>query len=369
MIISGAKIQKTSEETYQATLLSQSLLKSVQVQIEKDLKDERWKKLKKGKNPDHIEAKDWLEGSTYDDSLINFLSDFKDPNNLTGDQLAEYNQHVSSFQEQFKTDQFLYEVHLWAIEKGGLKTRVPDYSFVQSTVSQDNISDLTMINLEEVIKDHFDYKDDPLLWTKPADFKILEDDDIRAIAEIRSKGSDEISIRGNGIKLKVDQVGNLGVGQITEIPDYGSIDQVIRLTYERYEDREGSREYTHRLLIDKIDSAPLEENHIIHIGVDQTTFTHEDPGAQLFKIENNTDATVIISVYTENNSGDHSNMTIFPIQHKTKGQTVVEYRERKDPYKNFIIGIIVRDRCNSTFGEKNKILSKLVDVYSYDYNK
>lgn len=378
MVVSGAKIQKASEETYQATLQSQSILQSVKGQIEKDLSDQYKTKRKIAA----VGAKKWLNpalGPTdLNKYLFNFLIEVENPT-----EVVDYtNPKVLELQNKFKTDTFLYEVHIWHIENGELRKidpldplsapKLPVSMFeynptitppvANPTFTTTNTSDFTMVEINNAIKDYFGDKES-LLWTNPAS-TTPGSNEPKAIGEITHKSGDEISITGNGMGTSVTSLAGSPDISVALITGYESIADVVDLSYERYKideaDLNPDSEKTQNIIIN---GAGLTSADFIQLSVDLTTFI--DPGTKVIRIENNTEAKVIIPVYNESNP---QGIEIYPIQNKQGGNIVVENRQRREPSKNFVIGIIVRDAYNSTFGKPNKILSKIVDVYSYDYN-
>ena len=370
MVISGAKIQKASEETYEATLQAQSLLQSVKGQIERDVTN-AYKAKREGSA---VAIKPWLDpdknATDLNKYLINFLNDITDPTApVDGSGTG-----TMAFRSKFKTDAFLYEVHIWHLKDGQLKKRNPtdadpqlpislfEYDpAVTPTVSDPtfnttNTSDFTMVDINTAVKNYFGDKEF-LLWTNPISATPGATDP-KAIGEIIQKGADEISIRGNGIKPAVASVSGSPAITVDKIPGYQNIPEVIELSYERH----GGVEKTQNIIIN---GPALTSDDIVQLSVDLTTFTDSSLQTKVIRIENNTKAKVVIPVYNELHL---SNIEIYPIQHKTGGNIVVETRARREPSKNFVIGIIVRDAYNSTFGKPNKVLSKIVDVYSHDYN-
>ncbi|NLI89513.1 MAG: hypothetical protein GX366_03780 [Epulopiscium sp.] len=385
LVVSAAKIQKTSEETYEATLQSQSLLQSVNKQIEKDLTD---KMIKDRKGIDHgsIEVKPWLkEGYTQDPkdppSITEFLYGSED--GLNPEQIEKRNKQIEAFNKKFKPDNFLYEVHIWELENGEIKKEIPvsfaQYEGIRGQSKDDTITtnpkEFTMVEINDAIKDYYGSKGDPLLWLSPEDPSNLKDTDIKAIGQISCKEEenkkDEIQIKGQGIAKIIS-----GLGDLETIDGYGDIANVIKLSYEQYEEPAGeSSQITHKIVIEENsslqESKKLKNTDVIQLAVDLTTFGESNaPKTRVIRIENKTKAKVVIPVYNENSS----NIDIFPIQHKPKkdeegGRIVIQEQAIQNPATNFVVGIVVRDAYNSTFGDKNKILSKIVDVYSYDYKK
>ena len=388
LLTSGAKIQKASEETYEATLQAQSLLQSVKKQMETDLLGEQEFERKLIAKP----VKPWLiePGSpgypaTFDNSLINFFSQFSDPNSLIEqDQKDKYAKEVKDFQTKFQTDDFLYEVHIWHLDKGKLqaidstsKVRpgpVPDVTFIEygsvkvPTFVEDNTSAFTMLEIKDAIKDYFDYKE-LLLWTKPVSSGV----GLQAVGQIYYKEPEDISSE-NLDKITLDAYGIDGKGiDVNPIDSYGGItNNKVQASYTRISEKKqmdnlNNRDsITQQIVLEEIGSSLMEED-IIQLEVDLTTFenpTEIGPYTDVIRIENKTKAKVVVAIYNEMGSS----IAIYPIQHSTKGSIVIEEKSKRNPKKNFIIGIIVRDAVNSTFGEENKILSKIVDVYSYDYN-
>ncbi len=118
---------------------------------------------------------------------------------------------------------------------------------------------------------------------------------------------------------------------------------------------------THEIII----LEPINRVDIIQLEIDLTSFPQTDI-AQLIRIENQSKATVIIPLYSEKNLGG---IEIFPIQKNPQGTMIVKQGNKLTPMKSFMIKLVVKDKCNTTFGESNKVLSQLTDIYAYDYNK
>lgn len=339
MVISSVKVQKSAEETYEATLNAQNLLQMVQNQIEKDIKQEY--EIKRGILSET--KKKWLEpGATdIDPLLIQFLE-------IEPRQEEEFN-------KRYQTDNFLYEVHIWPMMDGKPEdtpisfTAYKDSSLLVESESIHNPSNFTKIEIDDAIKKHFSQKES-LLWTDLGGKKPI------GIAEITHAPIGEIEIKSAGMKGH----------NITLLPidGYSSLGENVKLSYARYDESipiVGA--ITHQLVIEDISG--ISSSEIIQLSVDLTTYP-STVKTRVIRIENKTQATLVVPVYSEKNLAD---IEIYPIQYESMGNIVVEKRNKLEPSKNFVIGVIVRDGSNSTFGDKNKILSKVVDVYSCNYNK
>lgn len=385
ILVSGAKIQKTSEETYQATLQAQSVLESVKGQIEKDIAFEQ--KVNRGLATPPV-AK-WLSetpsGAT-DRYLLSFLQgdDFTTLAN-------QADPNVKKLRKAFKTDTFLYEVHIWPIVSGGISplpismieydpTIVPAVGPPNFGVSGETPADFTMVDLNAAMNNYFDHKTDALSWTKPAALENsipaeLEAEKLKGVGII---SYDETLVGTNGgIKIQASGIVESSPSTpVGPIPDYSGFQDKAKISYKLYT---SGTEGTYEFVIDDLASpvgGKLTEQDYIYLTVDLATFPYEpvpvppatydeDADERILRIENKTAATVVVPIYNEKDLG----IKIFPVQHQTKGNIIIERRDKREPGKNFVIGVIVRDAFNSTFGKPNKVLSKIVDVYSYDYNK
>jgi len=341
MVISTGKVQKSAEETYEATLQAQSLLQAVRKQVDEDVKNEY--EFSRGVTP--LNAKDWMNPSISHPvySILDFLG-VMDPASIT------------AFNEKYNTDNLLYEVHIWHMLDGNSTdppisltayidpSLVPDFSVVDP-------SSFIKVEIQDAIKEHFLQKES-LMWTA------LGGITPKAIGEITYQGIDTIKIRGNGIEGN-----NITIDSINT---YTNLNKSIELTYKSGSEIDSNTSemlITHQFIIDE--KVALNNADIIQLSIDLTTFP-SDAKTKIIRVENKTKATVVLPVYNEKNP---ANIEIYPIQHENTGNIIVESRNKLEPSKNFIIGIIVKDAYNSTFGDENKILSKIVDVYSYDYNK
>lgn len=340
MVINATKVQKAAQETYEATLYAQNLLQAVKKQIESDITEE----YKFSRGDSTISIRDWLNPSatSVDSSLTNFLG-------IGGGSEEDFN-------KKYNTDSFLYEVHIWPMVDGKPKdtaillTAYKDSSLILESDSISNPLGFTKVEIADLIKQHF-YQKDTLLWTDLGDKKPI------AIGELTYDEANEIKIRGAGF-----QGSNITINPVS---GYSSLSNNTKLTYSRYKESLPIIDaITHKIVIDENlgISSPTD---IIQIAIDLTKFP-DTSKTRVIRIENNTKATVVTPVYDEKNL---ANIQIYPIQQALDGNIIVENRNKLEPNKNFIIGVIVRDAFNSTFGEKNKILSKIVDIYSYDYSK
>lgn len=343
IVISTGKVQKSAEETYEATLQAQALLQNIRKQIDTDVKNEY--DASRGKAV--LDEKDWMKLSPTSGvySVFDFL----------GIDQASNPDGFKGFNKKFNTEHLLYEVYIWKMVGGKptdpialFSTEDPkNHPFKAKFVDPINPADLsvfTKIEIEAAVEECFSQKES-IMWTESGSGKLV------AIGEITGGDLDEIKIRANGIK------GDSAA--IDSINSYKSLEDRTKLTYTKETD-------THRLVIeDNKPSSLLEENEIIQLSIDLTRFK-AGTARKIIRIENKTKATVVLPVYDENNPGG---IKIYPIQEHDEGNIIVESRNKLEPSKNFVIGIIVRDFYNSTFGDENKILSKIVDVYSFDYNK
>lgn len=340
MVINATKVQKAAQETYEATLYAQNLLQAVKKQIESDITEE----YKFSRGDSTISIKDWLNPSatSVDSSLTNFLG-------IGGGSEEDFN-------KKYNTDSFLYEVHIWPMVDGKPKdtaillTAYKDSSLILESDSISNPLGFTKVEIADLIKQHF-YQKDTLLWTDLGDKKPI------AIGEITYDEANEIKIRGAGF-----QGSNITINPVS---GYSSLSNNTKLTYSRYKESLPIIDaITHKIVIDE-NLGISSTTDIIQIAIDLTKFP-DTSKTRVIRIENNTKATVVTPVYDEKNL---ANIQIYPIQQALDGNIIVENRNKLEPNKNLIIGVIVRDAFNSTFGEKNKILSKIVDIYSYDYSK
>lgn len=340
MVINATKVQKAAQETYEATLYAQNLLQAVKKQIESDITEE----YKFSRGDSTISIKDWLNPSatSVDSSLTNFLG-------IGGGSEEDFN-------KKYNTDSFLYEVHIWPMVDGKPKdtaillTAYKDSSLILESDSISNPLGFTKVEIADLIKQHF-YQKDTLLWTDLGDKKPI------AIGELTYDEANEIKIRGAGF-----QGSNITINPVS---GYSSLSNNTKLTYSRYKESLPIIDaITHKIVIDE-NLGISSTTDIIQIAIDLTKFP-DTSKTRVIRIENNTKATVVTPVYDEKNL---ANIQIYPIQQALDGNIIVENRNKLEPNKNFIIGVIVRDAFNSTFGEKNKILSKIVDIYSYDYSK
>lgn len=355
MIVTSANMQKTSEETFEATLQAQSILHSVKKQMEKDIKDEYRYKRGLWSGP----VKGWIDPQA-------------DNRNLNPSLKAFLNNETEEFRRQFKTRSFLYEVHIWHVEDGQVLVESP-VSFVAydkvanpgvdpPSFDEEKPEAFTMVEIEDRLKDYFGHKEDALLWTNPdnQDPAYHLEGDPKAVGEITYDptllAGNQLKIRGSGIKSSIGLV---------EIAGYKRLTENTALTCRRYPDGPST---TYELLIAEEIVGSLDENDNIYLSLDLATF----PGHVneiILRVENTTKATLVMPVYNERNEDEKPDVKIFPIQHKTGGNIIIENRQQRAPSKNFVIGVIVRDAFNSGFGDPHKVLSKMVDIYSYDYNE
>jgi len=341
MAISTGKVQKSAEETYEATLQAQGLLQAVRKQVEEDVKNE----YEFSRGIATLNAKDWMNPGIFHPvySIVDFL-EIMDPASII------------AFNENYSVDNLLYEVNIWHMLDGSpTEPPISLISYIDSSLAADlsvvDPSSFLRIEIEDAMKEHFLQKSS-LLWTA------LGNVTPKAIGEITYQGIDTIKIKGNGIEGK-----NIAIDSIDR---YTELSKDIELSYKsdsEIDSDTGGMLITHQLVIDE--EMPLNNADIIQLSIDLTTFP-SDARTKIIRVENKTKATVVLPVYNEKNS---ANIEIYPIQRKDTGNIIIESRNKLEPSKNFIIGVIVKDAYNSTFGDKNKILSKIVDVYSYDYNK
>lgn len=343
IIINGAKLQNLAEETYEATLYSQALLQEVKGQIEIDV-EEAYKESRKGKSLPF--GKPWLNGGSTDTSLIKFLA--IEPGSID-----------KEFNEKYNLDNYLYEVHIWDMDgRDPLDDRISfkgnnaisfiaykDSVVLAPMFTKENTYDFTHIVIEPEIEKYF-LNYDSLVWSSLGNTKPI------AIGEITHKAPEGLEVKAMGI-----QGDNVTIKDIIGC-DFLSND--IKLTYKL---PTASNSSTHELIVERTGLAHLVG--VVQLSIDLTTFP-EDVSSKIIRIENRTEATIVIPIYNEKNI---AGIEIYPIQENENGRIVVEERAKLAPLRNFVVGIVVRDANNITFGEDNKVLSKIVDVYSFDYNK
>ena len=343
MIISAAKVQNLAEKTYEATLHSQALLQDIKTQIETDI-GEAYRESRKGELPPF--GKPWTNGSTIDTSLVKFLG-------------IEPVSADKYFGEKYNLDKYLYEVHIW--DMGGrdsmdnimsfnqdnviILTACKDSSIVVPILAKENTNDFTNIGIESGFENYFLNKES-LVWAGMGEVKPI------AIGEVFYKGSGGMGIKAAGIQG--DHI------VIEDIAGCTPLGNKIRLIYTKPTTRNCN---THELIIEKVGVGEIAG--VVALSIDLTTFP-VDLNAKTIRIENRTEATIVVPVYNEKGIMD---IEIYPIQENDDGRIVVEERGKLEPLRNFVVEIIVRDAKNITFGENNKILSKIVDIYSFDYNK
>lgn len=340
ILVSGAMMQNVAEETYEATLHGQALLQSVKKQIEKDVGEEY--RYSRGIPASNI--KPWLDPdiTSLDPSLTNFLE--IEPDNVGRE-----------FNEKYNLGDFLYEVHIWTMKNGEPVDKAISFTAYEDPMlipifDESNTTDFTRVEIHEMVRKYFVNRESSL-WTELGLKKPV------GIGEIAYDREEIIKIRAIGIDGE-----NM---TIDPIEGYGSLHNNTKLIYESHEEvLDGERVITHEVIIeDGQDKLGIED--IVQLSIDLTTF-QSGINSKIIRVENRTKATVVIPVYNEKNL---AGIKMYPIQTNEQGNIVVETRPKLEPSKNFIIGIIVKDANNVGFGEKNKVLSKIVDVYSYDYNK
>jgi len=331
MIVSSAKVQNVAEETYQATLHSQALLQDVNNQIEIDVGEAY--EVSRQLSSKVIEP--WLDptGGDIDSSLVNFLK------------IAE-----DEFNEKYDTENYLYEVHIWPMENGKPVTDAISFIAYKGGVTipgftAENTSNFTQVEIKDLIEQYFQ-DNNALIWAGLGEVKPI------GIGEVKYKAHDAIEVTARGIE---------GYNIVVEdIAGEGFLGKNIKLIYKCHDD---GGPITHELIVgDMIGSVA---GDIIQLSVDLTTFP-SGIRSKIIRIENRTSATLVVSAYNEKNEAD---IQIYPIQQAKEGRIIVEERAKLEPFKNFIVGIIVKDANNITFGEPNKVLGKIVDIYSFDYNK
>lgn len=345
IILSSTNVQNAAEETYEATLHAQALLQDVNKQIEKDVGEEY--KVSRGLSGEAI--KPWLN---WDAGTVYSLSRF----------LEEDEVFSTQFNTKYNLKNYLYEVYIWPME-GGEPVEKPismaTYNILDATSEYMDKSPFEYIKEAEMESDNekrfkkYFESNDSLIWVGLGETKPI------AIGEIIYNANKTLKIISKGIVITNAGEATIETAEIEEskIPHQG-----LELIYASQD--EGS---THELIVKEVLS--LEKEKVVQLSIDLTTFP-DDISPKIIRIENKTEATVLISVYNEQSDNKElADIKIYPIQENKDGNIVLEDRPKLQPSKNFIIGIIVRDANNIAFGDENKILSKIVDVYSFDYNK
>lgn len=344
MIITGAKVQKVAEETYEATLKAQSLLQNVKQQIQKDVEAEY--ALSRGLPSAGI--KEWLQPGV--SPIVHDLPVFLEIKSQEG--LAKWN-------EKYKMDTFLYELYIWPMTSSG----PVENPLIFTTYPLEKPLDFAKVNLQKSTEKYFSHQES-LLWTDLGQGQSDIGTQLVGVGEVSRQGADTITIRGSGLEGENIRINN--------IEGYTKLEKRVRLTYEKYIEQldtaqnktlQKQRVTTHQLVIEE--KVPLQNKDAIQLSIDLTTFHHKR-NPQIIRIENRTKATVAVPIYNENAL---ENILVYPTQKEPEGNIILEKRNKQEPNKNFIIGIVVRDAHNSLFGDKDKILTKLSDVYSYDYHK
>lgn len=343
MIISAAKIQNLSEETYEATLHAQALLQDVKIQIEIDLR-QAYQESRNGQLPPF--GKPWLNGATIDTSLLKFLG-------------VESASMDKGYSEKYNLDNYLYEIHICELRGCDAIDNIisfdqdnvisliacKDSAIVMPILTKENRNGFTNIAIESGIENYFLNKES-LVWAGMGEIKPV------AIGEVFYKVSGDIGIKARGIQG--DHI------MIEDIAGCIPLSNKVRVMYTK---PTAKNSHTHELIIEKVGLAQMAG--AVTLAIDLTTFP-VDLNAKTIRIENKTEATIVVAVYNEKNKED---IEIYPIQENENGRIVVEKREKLEPLRNFVVEVVVRDANNINFGEKNKILSKIVDIYSFDYNR
>lgn len=345
MIIMGAKVQKTAEKTYEATFQAQSLLEGVKKQIEKDVGMEYAHR----RGLTSLDLNPWMMSDiTHPVYSIPAFLGINDEAGLIG------------FNKKYSTSTFLYELYIWPMPEG----RPVQQPIVFSTYPLRNPSHQTRLEIQKSAEKYFSYQE-MLLWGD-IDGSLVGSSgrNLVGIGEITHQETDNIKVRGNGLEGE-----NIS---LKEIEGYTSLEKKVKLIYKyhlehfsisRSEPTKKETVITHEIVIrEKI---PLEDRDIIQLSIDLTTFPLKDK-SEIIRIENKTKATVVIPIYNEKDLG---NIQIYPIQENLEGNMIVERCNKLEPRKNFIIGIVVKEALNNTFGPDEKVLGKLVDIYAYDYNQ
>ena len=343
MIITGAKVQKVAEETYEATLKAQSLLQNVKQQIQKDVEAEYV--LSRGLPSPGI--KEWLQPGV--SPIVYDLPVFLEIKSQEG--LANWN-------EKYKIDTFLYELYIWPMTSNG----PIENPLIFTTYSLEKPLDFTKVKLTKSAEKYFSHQEG-LLRTDLSQGQSDIGTQLIGVGEVSHQGADTITIRGSGLEGE-----NM---RVNKIEGYTKLEKKIRLTYQKHIEQldtaenkalQKQRVTTHQLAIEE--KVPLQNKDTVQLSIDLTTFHHKG-NPQIIRIENRTKATVAVPIYNENAL---ENIRIYPVQKNPEGNIILEKRNKQEPGKNFIIGIVVRDAHNSSFGDKDKVLTKLSDVYSYDYH-
>ena len=326
MMIGGARIQNRAVKTYQATLESQVLLQEILGQIEIDLEEEY--KVSRGLVSTNI--KPWL----------------KPGNNHPAYRLSEF---LGENKEQDLVDGFLYEVYIWQMESDQPKTSpisiLSNAIFAQPERREEDPWEKVRVEIGKMPPKYFTSQES-LVWPS-----LGTGNPPVAIGEISYSHEGAMKIRANGIQ---------GDGiQIEKIEPFKALENKIKLRYSKHTQKlEGQPMTTHELIAQDDASGRLRKSDLIQLEVDLTTFP-ESRNPKVIRIENKTQASLNILAYHEKNQG---NVSIYPVQSSDQaGSIVLDSRDKLEASKNFVVGIIIK--------EDHKILSKIVDIYSYDYNK